>query len=105
MRPNKETKFLPIEELKNYTDHEKYCCIGIVFSPDTENDHFNGCPPYIQLAPCDHDEWDDEIFFEVPKIIAYYGNVHAGYTMKGQEYQRKEGEHRLANGIKELLDI
>lgn len=105
MRPNKETKFLPIEELKNYTDSSKYCCIGIVFSPETENDHFRGCPPYIQLSHCEHDKWDDEIFFEVPSIIAYYGYKHAGYTMKGQEYQRKTGEMNLANGIKDLLDI
>ncbi len=105
MLPNKKTKFLPIEELKNFTDSSKYCCIGIVFSPETENNHFHGCPPYIHLTHCEADKWDDEMFFEVPEIIAYYGEKHAGYTMRGNEYQRKQGAHDLVSKMKNLLDI
>ena len=103
MRPNKETKFKPIEELKNYTDNEKYFCSEIVFSPETENDHFQGCPPYIQITETNN--YDKEINFEVPEIIAYYGKQHAGYTITGMNEQEKRGAEKLANKLKHLLDI
>ncbi len=104
MRPTHETKFLPISELDKYTNEADYFCTDIVFSPDTENDHFTGCPPYI----CIHHQKDfnneNVLFFEVPKIVAYYGKVHAGYTMAHYEKRLKEGERRLANKIKDLLN-
>ena len=101
--PNKDTKFKPISELPKYSDKEKYFCNGVVFSPETENDHFDGCPPYIEI--CSIDGFDDVFFFEVPEIVAYYAKTHPCYTMQGIKNNIEKGERRLANKIKDLLDI
>ncbi len=77
MKPTIDTKFLPIQELQNYIDKSKWCCSAIVFSPDTENDHFRGCPPYIAIDS-ETDFKIETLYFEVPQIIAYYGTVHVG---------------------------
>lgn len=103
MMPTSKTVFLPIQELANYSDKSKYFCSAIVFSPETENNHFHGCPPYIRLD--DVAGTEESIYFKVPVIIAYYGYAHAGYTMAGADRKVQEGEKNLANKIKTLLDI
>ena len=103
MKPTRQTVFLPISELINYSDKTKYFCMSVVFSPETENDHFEGCPPYISVT--DNDHLDEEIYFEVPEIVAYYAKTHPCYTMKGKENDIKEGERRMANKMKDLLNI
>ncbi len=103
MRPTKETTFLPLSDIAKYSDKDKYYCSAIVFSPDTENNHFAGCPPYIKINSVIGDEGD--MFFEVPEIIAYYGKVHAGYTMAGKKKSVEEGKRILRSSIKLLLEI
>ena len=44
-------------------------------------------------------------YFEIPEIVAYYGVVHPRYTYKGIEDHKKQGEQRLQQKIKDLLDI
>lgn len=109
-KPNKETIFLPITELINYSDKEKYYCCGVVFSPETENDHFEECPPYIQIKYKDYHE-EDNLFFEVPEIIAYYGKVHAGYSyelnrnyicMEKDENYFNIGKNRIEEHLKNI---
>jgi hypothetical protein len=101
MKPTKDTKFLPISKLSKYIDQEKYFCCAIVFSPETENDHFEGCPPYIEINEMN----GKRLYFEVPQIVAYYGKVHAAYTMEGMSRRIKQGERNMANKIKDLLEI
>lgn len=103
MKPTKETIFLPISELEKYNDSQKYYCMAIVFSPETENEHFDGCPPYIAIGHVDFKE--NDLYFKVPEIVAYYGKIHAGYTMKGLKDTEKKGEEILAKKIKCLLNI
>lgn len=105
MKPTKDTEFLPISQLGYYQDKNKYFCSAIVFSPETENDHFVGCPPYIELNHVLPFEEDKPIYFKIPEIIAYFGTIHCGYTMKGKENSRKQGEKDMANKIKSLLDL
>lgn len=100
MKPNQQTKFLPLSEIGKYTDKDKYFCMSLVFSPDTENDHFKGCPPYIEII---ENKGDKSIFFEVPEIVAYYAKMHPGYTMQGLQNREREGARKLANKIKSLL--
>jgi len=76
MKPNKETQFLPLSEIDKYCNKKKFYCDAVVFSPETENDHFYGCPPYISIRKVDHT--DDEIFFQVHDIIGYYAKTHPG---------------------------
>lgn len=104
MMPQKDTKFLPIQEIANYSDEEKWFSSAIVFSPETENNHFDGCPPYIRIDDAEVLK-RESLFFEVPAIVAYYGTYHAGYTMACQERKIKEGERQLANKIKSLLNL
>lgn len=104
-RPYKNTEFLPISQLEHYQDKNKYFCSAIVFSPETENDHFEGCPPYIELNHVHPFEEDEPIYFKVPEIVAYYGKIHAGYTMEGKRNSKKQGEKDMANKIKNLLDF
>jgi hypothetical protein len=104
-KPNSQTKFKLISELVNYSDDKKYFCSGIVFSPETENDHFRGCPPYIEINEVNDYESNNTLYFEVPKIVAYYGSKHAGYTMKGREQCEEVGKSQLAFEIRKLLNI
>lgn len=99
--PNTNTTFLPFSEIENYSDKDKFFCTGIVFSPETENNHFEGCPPYIEI--CSSIDYDTTFYFKVPEIIAYHAKVHDGYTMEGMKKRLKEGERNLANEIKSLL--
>lgn len=101
MMPNKQTEFLPLASLIEY-EAAGYFCSGIVFSPDTENDHFHGCPPYIRMSASDSRE---EVFFRVPDAVAYYGTKHAGYTMKGRERAVERGRKQLAGELRDLLYI
>lgn len=102
MRPQKTTEFKPISELENYTSREGYFCTAVVFSPETENSHFEGCPPYIALCNGDHTE---DVYFKVPDSVAYYAKMHSGYTMKGLDNARKSGRRDLAADIKRLLEV
>lgn len=104
MMPQKDTVFLPLQELDNYSDSTKWFCSAVVFSPETENNHFDGCPPYIRIDDAEGLN-DQSLFFEVPGIVAYYGSAHAGYTMAGLDNKIKEGERQLANKIKTLLNL
>ncbi len=102
MKPNNKTEFKPISELPNYSNKDEYFCSAVVFSPDTENEHFRGCPPYIQVTSMDG---ENDFYFEIPNIVAHYAKTHPCYTLKGKENDKKEGERRLAQKIKHLLDI
>lgn len=104
-RPNKLTEFKPLSEIANYTDKDKYFCAGVVFSPETENDHFQGCPPYIEIDEVDDYEGNNTVYFEVPEIVAYYAKEHAGYTMRGKDNSKEQGRQDMARKIKNLLDI
>lgn len=104
-RPNKETIFLPLSEIGKYSDPEKYYCCGAVFSPDTENDHFEGCPPYIEISEVESFDHDNNIYFEVPQIVAYYAKTHPGYTMTGLQNKIEQGRRQIKQEIKKLLDI
>ena len=101
--PNRDTKFKPIEDLSLYSNSEKYFCNGVVFSPETENNHFDGCPPYIEISECYHT--NKTYYFEIPEIVAYYAKTHPCYTMQGIENHRKQGARNLANKIRDLLNI
>jgi len=103
--PTKQTVFKPLSEINHYCDETRWFCSAIVFSPETENDHFKGCPPYIEIS--DTLDYRDEftLHFEVPKIIAYYGSVHAGYTLSGIDNYMKQGKIQLASELKSLLNI
>ncbi len=103
MRPTEKTKFKPLSEIGKYSDEKNYFCSAVVFSPETENNHFKGCPPYIEISYTNINK--PPIYFEVPEIVAYYAKTHPCYTMKGIENWRKTGERDLANKIKALLDI
>lgn len=103
MIPQKGTNFKPISELIHYSDKELWFCTGVVFSPETENNHFEGCPPYIHLGSVNCDE--DDVFFEVPEIVAYYAKTHPCYTMAGIKGHIKQGEREMALKIKRLLDL
>jgi hypothetical protein len=103
MKPDRNTIFLPITELLKYSQGGEYCCSAVVFSPETENDHFIGCPPYIRIE--DTNTFDKTYFFEVPEIVAYYAKTHPCYTMKGKENDRKAGQREMAQKIKGLLEI
>lgn len=108
--PNKDTVFRPLGDLANFTG-EQYMCTGIVFSPETENNHFHGCPPYICITEEDiggefmNKEYYTEHYFEVPKMVAYYADTHIGYTMKGKESDKQKGRESLARDLKQLLNI
>jgi hypothetical protein len=104
-KPTKETKFLPLSKIGNYIDEKKYWCDAIVFSPETENNHFEGCPPYISICKEDDYTGENDIYFEIPKIIAYYGKKHAGFTTDGRKRIKESGARELANEIKSLLFI
>ncbi len=103
MKPNRETEFKPISELVNYQDEAQYFCTAVVFSPETENDHFDKCPPYIQINSVDDSK--NAFFFEIPQIIAYYAKTHPCYTMQGIKNNIAKGERQMARKIKDLLDI
>ena len=93
---------MPIEELNKYSNSDEFYCCAVVFSPETENDHFHGCPPYIEIGTV---KGDESFFFKVPEIVAYYAKTHPGYTMQGIEKRRKQGERDMANKIKALLSM
>ncbi len=103
--PNKNTVFLPIEELKNYSDKDKYVCCGVVFSPETENNHFDGCPPYIEIFENIPSLEGEHLYFEVPEIVAYYAKTHPCYTMAGRERRIEEGKRLMKQEIKNLLGL
>ena len=103
MKPDKKTKFLPLSEIGKYVDEKKYFCTAVVFSPETENEHFIGCPPYIEIML--EDETNYSIYFEVPGIIAYYAKTHPAYTMAGLEKRFQAGRQNMAEEIKRLLNI
>ena len=105
MIPNKDTKFLPFFELHKYTDKDKYFCYSFVASPSTENHHFEGCPPYIQIMDVNCFNSYDAMFFEMPEIIAYYCDKHAGYTMAGNKRERECGKYELQCDLQKLLGI
>ena len=102
-KPNNKTIFLPLSKLSKYSDKTKYFCSGVVFSPETENDHFEGCPPYIEINTTNG--YGEPIFFEVPEIVAYYAKTHPGYTMRGIDNHIKQGRRDLANDFKKLLNL
>lgn len=104
MKPDSKTVFLPISELEKYKNDKEYFCSAIVFSPETENQHFHGCPPYISIDSVEYGEIET-LYFEVPSIVAYYAHTHAGYTMSGLDRREKEGERKLANKVKKLLGL
>ena len=101
MMPDKNTIFKPVSELVNYSDKEKYFCNSIVFSPETENNHFHKCPPYICIVSLE--DYETEYYFEVPEIVAYYAVTHPCYTMKGIEMYQKRGEENFKAKLKDLL--
>jgi len=101
MLPQPNTKFLPLSELEGYCNRG-YHCHAIVFSPETENNHFKDCPPYIALYRSDSDH---EVYFLVPEEVAYYGRIHAGYTMAGRERSKQSGRSELQYELRELLGI
>lgn len=103
--PNEETVFLPLSEIEKYSDPEKYYCCGVVFEPETENNHFHKCPPYIEIGYNDYSKEQEHLYFEVPKIIAYYAKTHPCYTMAGSERKRQQGRRDMANELKKLLNI
>lgn len=103
--PDFKTKFLSISELDNYSDKDKFYCSAVVFSPETENNHGSGCPPYIELNHVNPHDGEEPIYFKVPEIVAYYAKTHPCYTMKGSEERKQQGRRELANDIKRLLDI
>lgn len=103
MLPQPNTDFLVFGELDFYQDKSKYFCSAIVFSPETENNHFHNCPPYIAIDYVNG--VGEALYFKVPEIIAYYAKTHPGYTMSGLDKQRKEGKRELANQLKSLLNI
>ena len=105
MRPTKNTVFKPLAEIDNYCDKDKYYCTAVVFSPETENDHFHNCPPYIEINEVDDYEENNTVYFEVPEIVAYYAKTHPAYTMRGIDNYIKQGERKMQNKIKSLLDI
>lgn len=102
MRPTKKTHFRSFNDIERFSNKDEYFCTSIVFSPDTENDHFDGCPPYIEIVSI---EGCESFFFKVPEIIAYYGTQHAGYTHKGLDRREQEGARKLSNKLKSLLDL
>lgn len=101
--PSTNTVFLPLAQLQEYED-KGYYCRAIVFSPETENNHFEGCPPYICMVAPDHKAYG-HLFFEVPKSVAYYGSKHAGYTMAGKRNSEAEGRRALQRELCDLLGI
>ena len=106
MKPNINTLFRQLSDITNYSDKENYYCCDVVFSPETENEHFPGCPPYIAIVDIEKSYSSEYImYFEVPEIIAYYAKTHPCYTLTGLENREKEGERKMANKIKALLNI
>ena len=103
MLPNRDTEFLPFSKMAQYTNEEEYFCTAIVFSPETENNHFHNCPPYIHLQGVEDYETDG-LYFEVPYIVAYYGKTHPCYTMQGNENNRRQGAHDFKLKLKRLFD-
>lgn len=104
MMPTPKTEFKPIEDLKNYSDESKWFCHGIVFSPETENSHFHQCPPYIRISSLE-DMTADDLFIEVPKIVAYYASVHAGFTMRGRENIAAQAVREFKQKLRSMLSI
>ncbi len=102
MMPYKNTEFKSITELEKYAEGTEYFCNAVVFSPETENNHFDGCPPYIQIMSMDG---ENSFYFKIPEIVAYYAKTHPCYTHVGKENDKKEGARELAKKIKRLLDI
>ena len=105
MQPTKNSIFKPFTEINNYCDKNKYFCTAVVFSPETENNHFNGCPPYIEINEVDDFKEDKTVYFKIPEIIAYYAKVHAGFTMKGSDNYILQGEQKMRDKIRSLLNI
>lgn len=102
MKPNESTMFLDLSDINKYSDKNIFFCSAVVFSPETENNHFEGCPAYLTI--CNKNNMDN-YYFKIPEIIAYYAKTHPCYTMQGKENDKKQGELNLANKIKELLHI
>jgi len=102
-RPNSKTKFKELSEIDKYSDPKKYFCVGVVFSPDTENDHYSGCPPYIEI--CKVEGCTESIYFRVPEIVAYYAKTHPQYTMRGLERRVEAGKRLMTEEFKRLLNI
>lgn len=100
MKSRSEDEFLPLSQIEEYTQ-QGYYCSAIVFSPETENDHFLGCPPYIRLSKGHR----THLYFRVPDAIAYYGKVHAGYTMEGRKEAAKRGRDEFKAELREMLGI
>jgi hypothetical protein len=101
MLPDQNTEFLDIAQIAEY-ETQGYFCIAIVFSPETENNHFRGCPPYIGLS---HQDTLQDVFFRVPNSVAYYGKTHAGYTMRGRDKAVEHGKHILQCELAQLLGL
>lgn len=100
MLPNKETKFLPLSQIGEYLDEKEYFCYSITFDP-SEQKLFSDCPPYIQI--CSENDFDFNLYFEIPKIIAYYAVEHAGYTFKGRDNMIEQGRRQIKNELKDLF--
>jgi len=105
MKPNINTEFKNLSEIEKYTDGRKYYCTNIVFSPETEG-CFEGCPSYIEINEVD-DDYNEErtLYFKIPQIIAYYADVHQGYTEKGIKDYIQKGKDDLRWEIKRMLKI
>ena len=103
-RPTSKTIFKNLSQIDHYKDDKKYYCSAVVFSPDTENEHFSGCPPYIRICKVSGLDSDD-IYFKVPEIVAYYAKTHPGYTMAGIKKHEERGRRQLAEELKRLLNI
>lgn len=105
-KPNTQTKFLPLSAIEKFSDSQKYYCFAVVFSPATENDHFEGCPPYIAISESNNDfDSENDYYFEIPHIIAYYAKTHPVYTQQGIENNILKGERRMAERIRNLLNL
>lgn len=99
-----ETFFRPLSDLEGMTDEEKYICTAIVFSPDTEEQHFKGCPPYIKIESTDFFK-PETYYFKIPEIVAYFASHHAGFTTKGIQNYKEQGADDLRNSILKTLGL
>ena len=104
MRPTKNTEFLPLSKIDLYCNDTDYFCHEINFDPSYRNECFEGCPPYILICNSYFSKVTD-LYFEIPKIIAYYAKVHAGYTYEGRNKCIEEGKRLLSRDLKQLLNI
>lgn len=101
--PTKDTAFLPIGEIAAY-EAQGYFCMKIEFDPaGSVNRYFEGCPPFILMAPSDR--LDSDVYFAIPETVAYYAIQHAGFTDKGRDRLAKRARREMADEFKKLLHL